>query len=65
MSDGMNVVSRNSRSYIVLLAHIGQLKTVKSLKKAPIVAAHLRVMRPTPSRQKDTLMLREELKHQN
>ena len=29
------------------------------------VAAHLRVMLPTPSRQKDTLMLREELKFQN
>ena len=29
------------------------------------VAAHLRGMLPTPSRQKDTLMLREELKFQN
>ena len=27
------------------------------------VAAHLRGMRPAPSSQKDTLMLREKLKH--
>ena len=40
------------------------LKDLKQMEKhwSLFVAAHLRGVRPTPSRQKDTLMLREKLK---